>query len=279
VEERPVPPTSRPFTAPARALVRGVPESYARCLRRERVDVDPARALAQVEDYARALTGCGVIVDWLPTDEACPDACFVEDTAVVLDASLALLTRPGAPSRRAEVPPVAAALRALVTRQVDMDDDPAATLDGGDVLRVGDTFFVGLSERTNQAGVDALARAARPLGLAAQAVPLVGGDGLHLKSVVTLVAPDLAVVTPEVDQAALRALGVRCLRVDELAGANVLALGRVVLVSAAAPGTAARLAREPGLDVRMIDVSELHKGDGALTCLSLRVPPPGAWCA
>lgn len=269
-------PTSRPFTAPARALVRGAPESYARCLRRERVDVDPARARAQVEEYARVLAAHGVAVDALATDEACPDACFVEDTAVVLDASLALLTRPGAPSRRAEVPPVAAALRALVTRQLAMDD-PTATLDGGDVLRVGDTFLIGLSERTNQAGADALARAARPLGLTAKAVPV--GAGLHLKSVMTLAAPDLAVVTPEVEQDALRALGVRCLLVDEPEGANVLALGRVVLVSSAAPRTAARLAREPGLDVRMIDVSELHKGDGALTCLSLRVPPPGAWCA
>lgn len=270
-------PTSRPFTPPARALVRGVPDSYARCLRRERVDVDPARARAQVEEYASVLAACGVVVDALATDELCPDACFVEDTAVVLDASLALLTRPGAPSRRTEVLPVGAALRACVTRQVAMDDDPAATLDGGDVLRVGDTFLVGLSERTNRAGADALARAARPLGLTVRAVPV--GAGLHLKSVVTLAAPDLAVVTPEVDQAALRALGVRCLLVDEPAGANVLALGQVVLVSSAAPRTAARLAREPGLDVRMIDVSELHKGDGALTCLSLRVPPPGAWCA
>lgn len=273
-------PTSRPFAAPARALVRAVPESYARCLRRERVEVDPARARAQVEEYARVLASCGVVVDRLPTDEACPDACFVEDAAVVLDASLALLTRPGAPSRRPEVPPVAAALRGLVTRQVGMDDDPSATLDGGDVLRLGDTFLVGLSERTNQAGVDALARAARPLGLTVQAVPV--GDGLHLKSVMTLVAPGCAVLlegAPGHD--ALRALDVRCLLVDEdePSGANVLALGTVVLVSSAAPRTAARLAREPGLEVRMIDVSELHKGDGALTCLSLRVPPPGAWCA
>lgn len=269
--------TSRRFAAPARALVRGVPGSYARCLRREQVEVDPARARAQVEEYARALAACGVVVDVLPTDEACPDACFVEDAAVVLDASLALITRPGAPSRRPEVPPISAALGACVTRQVGMDDDPDATLDGGDVLRVGDVLLVGLSERTNQAGADALARAARPLGLTVRAVPV--GEGLHLKSVVTLVAPDLAVVTPEVDQDALRALGVRCLLVDEPAGANVLALGRVVLASSAAPRTATRLAREPGLDVRMIDVSELHKGDGALTCLSLRVPPPGAWCA
>lgn len=270
--------SSRRFAAPARALVRGVPASYAQCLRRERVDVDPARARAQVQDYARVLRSCGVIVDALATDEACPDACFVEDTAVVLDASLALITRPGAPSRRPEVPPVATALRTAVTRQVGMDDDPVATLDGGDVLRVGDTFLVGLSERTNQAGADALARAARTVGLDVRAVPI--GEGLHLKSVVTLVAQDRAVILAGAPgQHALRALGVRCIEVDELAGANVLALGDVVLVSSAAPDTAARLRREPGLDVRMIDVSELHKGDGALTCLSLRVPPPGAWCA
>jgi dimethylargininase len=145
------------------------------------------------------------------------------------------------------------------------------------VLRVGDTLLVGLSSRTDLEGAAALRRAAEPLGL--DVVTVVMEGGLHLKSNVTLVAPDLAVMlagTPRV-RAPLEARGVRVLEVDEPAGANVLAVGRVVVASSAAPRTAARLARER--DVRIVDVSELHKGDGALTCLSLRVPPPGAWCA
>lgn len=264
------------FGPPARALVRAVPDSYARCLRVDPVPVDPARARAQVEGYARALAEAGVQVDRVATDEACPDACFTEDVAVILDAERALVTRPGAPSRLAEVEPVAAVLgRRLRLLRLD---DAAATLDGGDVLRVGDALFVGLSGRTNRAGADGLARAARPLGLEVVPVPL--AQGLHLKSVVTLVAPGLVVAlegAPGLDL--VRARGARVLLTDEPWGANVLPLGPVVLVSTAAPRTLARLRREPGLECRPVDVSELHKGDGALTCLSLRTPPPGAWCA
>jgi dimethylargininase len=262
-----------PFAAPARALVRTVPGSYARCLRRDPAPVDPVRARAQVEGYARALAACGVTVETLPADEECPDACFVEDTAVVLDASLALVTRPGAPSRHAEVAPVEALLRERVGRVLAIDDE-RATLDGGDVLRVGDVLFVGLSDRTNGAGAEALARAAHAIGLAVVTVPV--GEGLHLKSSVTLVAPGLAI---GLGPAPAQLTSVKWIETDEPAGANVLAIGSVVLVSSSAPRTRERLAREARLDVLTVDVSELHKGDGALTCLSLRIPRPGSWCA
>ncbi len=264
------------FAAPARALVRGVPASYARCLRREPVPVDPERARAQVEGYARALEACGVLVERLAPDESCPDACFIEDTAVILDAETAFATRPGAPSRRAEVPPVAARLRERLGRVESCDD--TATIDGGDVLRIGDTLLVGLSERTNEAGAGALARAANARGLAVVTIPV--GEGLHLKSALTLVSPGCVVALPGAEGLdSVRALGARIVEAEEPPGANVLALGRVVLVSTAAPRTRRKLEREPGIEVRPIDVSELHKGDGALTCLSLRVPSPGAWCA
>lgn len=269
--------TQLPFAAPARALVRAVPDSYARCLRRDPVAVDPARARAQVELYACALEQAGVAVTRLPADEACPDCCFVEDTALVLAWDAALITRPGAPSRRGERGPVERALRTELGRVEVMDADDA-TLDGGDVLRVGDTLWVGLSERTNPAGVAALTRAAAAAGLQVRALPV--RAGLHLKSAVTLVAPGrLIAEAGALDLDPLRAAGLSCLEVDEPAGANVLALGGLVLVSSRAPATQARLAREPGVTVRALDVSELHKGDGALTCLSLRVPPAGAWCA
>jgi dimethylargininase len=257
--------------------VRDVPDTYARCLRRDPVPLDPARARAQVQAYARVLGELGVAVERLPADEACPDCCFVEDAAVVLSAGLAVLTRPGAPSRRPELPPVERALRGLVAEVAPLDD-PAATLDGGDVLRAGATLFVGLSERTNRAGADALGRVAARAGLSVVAVPV--GAGLHLKSAVTLLAPGrLVLQAGALDPTPFLRAGLSCLEVEEPAGANVLALGPVVLVSSAAPRALARLVREPGLVVRAIDVAELHKGDGALTCLSLRVPPPGAWCA
>ncbi len=271
--------SARAFEAPVAALVRGVPDSYSRCLRREAVAVDPALARAQVEGYARALSEHGVAVARVATDEACPDACFIEDTAVVLDASLAVISKPGAASRRPEVPPVAEALGGRFAKLVRLEQgDARATLDGGDVLRLDDLLLVGLSERTNREGAAALERVAGEVGLSVVALPL--AEGLHLKSVLTLVAPGCVVAlegAPGLD--VIRSRGARCIEVDEPAGANVLALGRVVLVSSAAPRTAARLEREAGVEVRTIDVTELHKGDGALTCLSLRIPRPGAWCA
>jgi dimethylargininase len=156
-----------------------------------------------------------------------------------------------------------------------------ATLDGGDVLRIGAHLFVGLSSRTNREGVEALARVAARDGVEVVAVPMRGG--LHLKSACTLASASLLVYDARLmADAELAPLlrhvnGLELLAVSEPAGANVLALGDAVVVSAAAPATASEL-RGRGLDVRVVDLSEIHKGDGALTCLSLRVPGAGGWC-
>jgi dimethylargininase len=186
-----------------------------------------------------------------------------------------MVTRPGAPSRRGEVRPVAAALRPMF---IERTERVAATIDGGDVLRDGEDLFVGLSERTNADGAVALAAVAARIGV--RVVPVQVAAGLHLKSAVTLVAPGrLVALRGALDLGPFKARGARLIEVDEPAGGNVLALGRTVLVSAAAPATLDRLRAEPDVEPVAVDVSELHKGDGALTCLSLRTPPPGAWCA
>lgn len=265
-----------PFALPARVIVRHVADTYADCLRTDRsVAIDVAAARAQHARYVQTLVDLGVPIEALPGDAACPDGCFVEDAAVVLD-RVALSTRPGAAARRAEIPAVARALEAH--RVVHAMSDPA-TLDGGDVMRVGPTLFVGLSTRTNAAGVERLRAVAALDDVSVIAVEVTGG--LHLKSACTLASPTTLVYDAELlgdaSLAPFRAAGLDCLAADESAGANVLALGNAVLVSAAAPRTAARLARL-GLDVRPIDVGEMHKGDGALTCLSLRIAAPGAWC-
>jgi dimethylargininase len=264
-----------PFALPERVLTRAISARYADCVREEtsaRIDVELARA--QQEAYVTALRAVGVRVDMLPSDDDSPDACFIEDTAVITGAH-AIATRPGADSRRAEVPPVADALARLL--EVHRMDGPA-TLDGGDVLRIDTRLFVGLSTRTNRAGVDALARVAVLDGLEVTPIPVRGG--LHLKSACTLASASVLLYDPRVlddtDLALLRAPGVELVRVSEPAGANVLVLGDAVLVSMAAPETAEML-RARGLDVRVLDVSEIHKGDGALTCLSLRIPRAGAW--
>ena len=264
-----------PFAPPARVVVRAVSSRYAECLRSDasaRIDVTLARA--QHAAYVAVLATLGVRVDVLPTDPESPDACFIEDTAVITGAH-ALATRPGATSRRAEVGPVAEAL----ARELALHPMGApATLDGGDVLRIDGRLFVGLSSRTNRDGVDALASVAARDGL--EVVPVAVRGGLHLKSACSLASASLLLFDPggmgDAELAPFRAAGVEVLPVAEPAGANVLTLGRAVLVSAAAPRTAEAL-RARGLDVRVVDVGEFHKGDGALTCLSLRVPEAGAW--
>lgn len=265
-----------PFSAPLRAVVRGVPETYAKCLRTDReATIHVAEARAQHAAYVDALRGSGITVEVVAPDDACPDSCFIEDTAVVLGRS-AVLTQPGAPSRRAEVE----AVGRVLTQWCELHTmTGSAMLDGGDVLRHGSTLFVGLSSRTNSDGLAFLASVAKREGI--ETVPLSVPSGLHLKSACSLASPDILVHAPGLlDEAALatfREAGLRCVAAAEPVGANVLLCGSTVLVSEDAPRTAALL-RDNGLSVKSVRVSEFHKGDGALTCLSLRLPVEGAWC-
>lgn len=260
------------FAAPVIAVVREVSSSFDRCLRTGPEAPDPALAREQHAAYRAALAAAGVRVIALAADEAAPDGCFVEDTAVILGES-AVITRPGAPERVHEVEAVAAALAPMCA----LHRMPApGRLDGGDVLRVGRTLFVGLSSRTDRAGLELLAGVAAPLGFTVRGVTVAAG--LHLKSAATVVGPELVVVYGDgVDTAPLRELGLEIVRTTEPAGGNVLALGSRLLMSAAAPRTADALARR-GLQIVPVELSEFHKADGALTCLSLRLPAPGHWC-
>lgn len=258
--------------APAVALVRSVSSSFDQCLRSGPIAPDPARAREQHAAYCAALARHGVELITLPADEAAPDACFVEDTAVILGDEI-VLTRPGAPERALEVEAIAAALasRARLHRMT-----APARLDGGDVMRVGMRLFVGLSGRTDHAGLAQLAAVAAPLGFEVHAVPLAAG--LHLKSAVTVVDADTVVVyADDLDPTPIRATGLEVLVTREPAGGNVLALGRQLLVSAAAPRLGEQLATR-GFAVTTLELSEFHRADGALTCLSLRMPRPGCWC-
>lgn len=172
----------------------------------------------------------------------------------------------------------AAPVRALLA--MGDGEGALATLDGGDVLRVGSVLFVGLSARTNLAGVEALRQVAALDGLTVETLVVRGG--LHLKSACTLASASVVVIDPAVlDDAAVRAFqraGATCVDAPEKAGANVLALGAAVLASAAAPRTVQRLVALD-LSVCVLDVGEFHAGDGALTCLSIRLSAPGTWCA
>lgn len=264
--------SSDPST-PTHAWVRAPTRAYARCLRQhDGPDPDAVLAVRQHEGYVGALREAGVQVEVVPPEEALPDACFVEDAAVILSDTVAVLSRPGAVSRRAEVATLEPALgRALTLERLS---EPA-TLDGGDVLRLGSRLLVGRSSRTNDAGIEQLRQLARPHGLDVIAITV--RAGLHLKSACTALDGRTAVVDPTaLDPAVLEALGITTHAVTEPVGANVLAFGDRVLVSANAPDTA-RWLEASGRTVVRVVLSQLHLGDGALSCLSLRRPPPGGW--
>ncbi len=248
------------------AVTRPVSPSLASCelshLAREPIDV--ALAGEQHRAYEERLRELGCTVVPLPGEPGLPDAVFVEDCAVVLE-DVAVITRPGAESRRAETASVA---RALEPYRRIVRLEPPATLDGGDVLRVGGTLYVGRSRRTNAAGVAQLARTVAPLGVRVVTVAVTGC--LHLKSAVTLVAPGVLLVQPAWLSPDELAPALERILVDpeEPFAANALLVGGAVIHPAAFPRTRRRLETR-GIDVRPVDVSELAKAEGAVTCCSL----------
>ena len=249
------------------ALIRDVSPTLGACelthLEREPIDVE--RAQAQHRGYRLALEelGCEVLeLEPLPDQ---PDAVFVEDTAIVLD-ELAVLTRPGAASRRPESESVADVLDAF--RPIVRLEAPA-TLDGGDVVQIGRRLYVGRSGRSNAAGLEQLQALVGGRGYEVRGVDVTGC--LHLKSAVTAVSDSAVLLNPAWVDADAFADHAR-IEVDpgEPFAANVVRVGSRVLHTEGFPCTRARLEAH-GLDVLSVDVSELAKAEGALTCCSLLV--------
>lgn len=247
------------------AVTRTVSSSLGRCelshIPREPIDV--ARARLQHHDYLRALESLGCSVHNLPEEGELPDSVFVEDVAIVLD-EVAVLTRPGAPSRRAEVASVADVLRHH--RPLRAIEAPA-TLDGGDVLRVGRSIHVGISARSNPDGIAQLRELLTAHGYAVQGVST--RDCLHLKSAVTALSDDTLLLQPAWVERSQFA-DFRIIEVDptEPHAANVLRIGDALIMPASFPRTRQRL-RDAGFNVTVVDVSELQKAEGAVTCCSL----------
>jgi dimethylargininase len=212
------------------------------------------------------LKECGVQVTVLPADEAYPDSCFVEDPAVITR-KCAIITNPGAASRNGEKDEIIGAVRKFFSDdQIEYIKAPG-TLEGGDVLRVGSTVYVGRGGRTNAEGVAQLRALLRPLGLSVIAVPLT--RALHLKSAVTAL-PDGTVIGWEsvVDEPRLFP---SFLPMPEEGGAHVVLLGPDTLLMAASAPRSAELLRELGYRVVTVDISEFEKLEGCVTCLSVRV--------
>jgi dimethylargininase len=247
------------------AITRGLSPSIHQCelTHLARVPIDFEKACRQHQDYESVLRSLGVEVRSLPAEPRLPDSVFVEDTAVVVD-ECAIITRPGAESRRAETPSIAAALapcRKLAQIQ------PPGQIDGGDVLCVGKCIYVGLSSRSNENAVSQMRGWLEPLGYRLQVIRI--ADCLHLKSAVTQVAESTLLINPTwVAKAEFAAMDFIDVDPTEPSAANALLIGDAVVYQPAYPKTYERLVRA-GLRVVPADASELAKAEGALTCCSL----------
>ncbi len=271
------------------ALTRPVPSSINRCelthLAREPIDF--ARATEQHDAYERALVSMGCRIQRLPALDDMPDSVFVEDTAVVLP-EVAIITRPGAASRRGEVASVAEALqthRPLVrigerpsrpqspgvspgdhrsrARRPTAAGGTPALLDGGDVLTIGKRIFVGRSARTNDDGIEQLRRIAEPYGYRVIAVEI--RDCLHLKSAVTSIGDAVLINSRWVDPGLFDA---RVIEVVEPQGANALFVNGAVLYPSEFPHTRDRIEKS-GFSVITVEAGELAKAEGGVTCCSI----------
>jgi dimethylargininase len=229
----------------------------------DREPIDLARAETQHAAYNESLRRAGAIVEVLPADAALPDSVFVEDTAVVLDEA-AVVTRPGTPLRQREAPAIAVAL--FPYRKLLRITAPA-TLEGGDVLRLGRDFYVGISSRTNAQGFSQFASIVRAFGY--RATPIEVKGCLHLKTAVTALDEETLLVNPSwIDAATLPRIQQLIAPPDEPFGANALVVNGAVHLSARWKRTK-ELVERSGFSVSALDVSEFEKAEAGLTCLSL----------
>ncbi len=234
----------------------------------ERTPIDFETLDRQHAAYRDALATAGARVIVLDAIASAPDSVFVEDTAVVLD-EVAILARPGVASRKHEPALIEAALAAK-RRRIERIEAPG-TLDGGDVLVVGERMFVGLSGRTNQAGLESLAKIALRYGYRVTPVRVHGS--LHLKTACTALDATTILLNPAwVDAAAFADFERIEVNAEEPFAANILPVGSVLIANAAFPRTLERVhahARISGQRVVPVDMSEFGKAEAGLTCMSL----------
>ncbi len=247
------------------AITRAVSRSIVNCelTHLERVPIDLENARRQHHAYEEVLRALGVEVHPLPEEPDLPDSVFVEDTAIILE-ECAVLTRPGADSRKPEVESI---VQALAPYRTLYRVAAPGTVDGGDVLTVGKRIFVGLTRRSNQSAIEQMQEFLKPFGYTVRGVPVTGC--LHLKSAVTQVAEKKLLINPAwVRESDFP--GMDFIEVDpsEPYAANVLMVGEKLVYQPTYPKTLARL-EAAGFHPLLVDASELAKAEGALTCCSL----------
>ena len=254
------------LTAITREVNAALGDSERTFLPRVRIDIN--LALQQHQQYQSVLSSLGCEIVTLPTEPGLADSVFIEDTAMVLD-EIAVLCRPGAASRQPEVAGVESVLqqyRTLASIQ------PPGTLDGGDLLRAGKVIYAGLSTRSNKSGIDQLRSIVADYGFSVQTVETT--KCLHLKSAVSEVAAGSLLINPDwINRSVFRDCDLIDVDKKEAHGANALRVGRSVIYPSSFPRTMEKLVAR-GIALTPVNVSELQKAEGAVTCCSLIFTKP-----
>lgn len=225
------------------------------------------KALEQHAAYIEALKACGVDVMVLPPMEEYPDSCFVEDVAVLAD-GCAIITNPGAESRNGETEGIIDAVKKFYTDdQIGYIKDPG-TLEGGDVMMCGKTFYIGVSARTNEEGIKQFADHFEKFGYEVVAVPL--SEVLHLKTGVNYIENNKMLVSGEfIDKEIFKDYEKIVVPEEEAYGANCIWMNDTVIVPEGYPAVQ-KAVSDAGYKIITVDTSEFRKIDGGLSCLSLR---------
>lgn len=247
------------------AITRPPSPALARCALTylDRCTIDPERAIAQHAVYEEVLRRLGVTVHSLPPEPDLPDAVFLEDAAVVVN-ELAVISHPHLPSRQPETESVSVALAPF--RMLHRLNSHAS-LEGGDVMRIGRTVFVGRSGRTNDEGIRQLAAALHPIGYRVEPVDVTGC--LHLKTGGTYIGRNTILANAAwIDTTRFRGFDILAVSPDEPWAGNALLVGDTVVLAAGFPRTEALLT-ERGFPVETADISELAKAEAGLTCCSI----------
>jgi dimethylargininase len=254
------------------ALTRGVSARIAECELTfiDRQPIDFARAVGQHQQYQILLRSFGISVVEIPSESDCPDCCFIEDTALILD-EVAVIARPGSIARR---PEVAGVVPFIVKYRELVKIESPGTLEGGDVLRLGRNLFVGVSTRTNAQGIQFLRDALRGYGYSI--IPVSVPGALHLKSVCAALDDETLLADPtRLDITALSEYEIVKVPSDEWMAADLLRIGGTLFLHDGFPKTL-DLLKARGRDVRTIDLSEFLKAEAGPTCLSLLFNEPAA---
>lgn len=224
-------------------------------------------ALREHDDYIAAMKACGVNVTVLPANEDFPDSCFVEDPAVVTRAC-AVITNPATVSRRGEAELILPTIREFYPDEHIHYIKSPGTLEGGDVMMVGDHFYVGLSKRTNEEGIRQFSEILALYGMTCSAVPLT--TVLHLKTGMTYMENNLMLVSGEfMDKPGFEKYDKLRIPDNEAYAVNCIYVNGQIIMPANFPATEILL-RDAGLELIIVDTSEYRKIDGGLSCLSLR---------